>query len=251
MSVSLKKELSKLASEILSELGVTKCNVVFSDFSQIARDPLKKAQGYHPEYRARCDSTTRVIEINTATLQNIDFSHWRNWDNIFAHEAGHMILNTPMVNIQTSDDNVGLALTRYQFELYNIAQDLTIANHILPKKYTDFDLSRIKPWERYSEVIGKVRDAETRFGLQLGFLVKLPFYHGYGNYDSGEEGTRILREVNRVLLHESPLQSIASDTERLVKPFAKGQDCRKIDLQRLVDRGFEFFRLWAAFLSKW
>ena len=73
MSDSLKQDISKRASEILSELGVTDCDIIFTDFSEVARDPLKKAQGYHPEYRAYCTPSTRVIEINSATLQNDDF----------------------------------------------------------------------------------------------------------------------------------------------------------------------------------
>ena len=251
MPDSLKKELSKRVSEILSELGVTDCDVIFTDFSEIARDPLKKAQGYHPEYRAYCDPNSRVIEINTETFQNDDFSHWRNWDNIIAHEVGHIILDTPTVMTRISHNPTGLILARYQFELYNIAQDLTIPNHLLPEKYTDFDLSKISPWERYCEVIGRVRDAETRWGLQLRFVQKLPFYYGYGHYDSGEEGNRILREVNRILIQEPVVRPIASDTERLVKPFSEGKDSRETNLQRLVDQGFEYFRLWVASQGKW
>ena len=127
MSESLKVKVLKRASEILSELGVTDCDVIFTDFSKVARDPLKKAQGYHPKWRAHCDSTTRIIEINTVRLQDDDFSHWRNWDNIIAHEVGHIILNTPPVMTQVSEDHVGLVLARFQFELYNIAQDMTRA----------------------------------------------------------------------------------------------------------------------------
>jgi len=251
MPESVIKELSKRASKILSELGVTDCDVIFTDFSEVARDPLKKAQGYHPEYRAHCDPTTRVIEINSARLHDDDFSHWRNWDNIIAHEVGHIILNAPTVMTRISDDNIGLVLARYQFELYNIAQDMTIPNHILPENYTDFDLSRIKPWGRYSEIVGKVRDAETRFGLQLGFVEKVPFYYGYGHYDSGEEGIRILREVNQILIQEPDLRSIASDTERLVKPFAEGKDSRETDLQKLVNQGFNYFEFWIRSQGKW
>lgn len=212
---------------------------------------MKKAQGYHPEFRAHCDPITRVIEINSATLQNDDFSHWRNWDNIIAHEVGHIILNTPTVVTRVSDDHIGLVLARYQFELYNIAQDLTIPNHILPEKYADFDLSRIKPWGRYSEVIGKVRDAETRWGLQLGFVEKVPFYYGYGHYNSGIEGMRILREVNQILIQEPVLKAIASDTGRLVKPFSEGKDSRETDLQRLVDLGLTYFIFRVRSQGKW
>ena len=251
MTGSLKKELSKRASEILSELGVTDCDVIFTDFSEIARDPIKKAQGYHPEFHAHCDPIGKVIEINTAMLQKQNLFHWRNWDNIFAHEVGHIILNTPGIITRQSDDYVGLVLARYQFELYNMAQDLTIPLHILPEKYTDFDLSRITPWRRYSEVIDQVRDSDTRWGLQLGIVEKLPFYYGYGQYDSGEEGARILREVNRILIQEPVLRSIALDTKRLVKPFTMGKDSRETDLQRLVDQGFEFLRLWIASQGKW
>ena len=251
MSESLQIELSKRASEILSELGVTDCEVIFTDFSEIACDPLKKAQGYHPEYHAHNDPNTRVIEINTATLHKTDLSHWRTWDNIIAHEVGHIILNTPMVMTRASDDRIGLALARYQFELYNIAQDMTIPHHIIPEKYTNFDLSKIKPWTRYSEVITQVRDSDTRWQLHLGFIEKFPLYYGYGNFDSGVEGSRILKEVNRILIQEPILKSIASDTERLVKPFAEGKDSRETDLQKLVDQGFEFFRFWIASQGKW
>ena len=62
---------------------------------------------------------------------------------------------------------------------------------------------------------------------------------------------RILREVNRILIQEPVVRSIASDTERLVKPFAEGDDCRESNLQRLVDLGFEYFRLWAMNQGKW
>ena len=168
-----------------------------------------------------------------------------------ARAVGHIILNTPIVNAKTSDDYIGLSLTRYQFELYNIAQDLTIPRHVIPQKYTDFDLSKFKPLMRYTEALNKVRNADTRFGLQLGMIDKLPLYYGYGHYDSGEEGKRILREMNQILIQEPVLNSIAFDTERLVKPFAKGKDCRETDLQILVDQGFEFFRFWVASQGKW
>jgi len=251
MSELLKKELKKRTQEILSELGVSDCDVKFIDFSKVARDPYKKAQGYDPEYHARLDNIKRVIEINTNMLLQNKFFQWRNWDNIIAHEIGHLILNTPKVIVKQSDDNVGLVLARYQYELYNITQDMTIPNHILPDKYTSFDFSQIEPWKRYSEVIGKVRDSETRWGLHLGLVIKLPYYYGYGNYDSGVEGRRILREVNQILIQEPVLKSIASDTEYLVKPFAKGKDCRERDLQTLVNQGFEYFRIWAIDQGKW
>ena len=60
-----------------------------------------------------------------------------------------------------------------------------------------------------------------------------------------------MREVNRILIQEPVLRSIAYDTERLVKPFAKGKDSRGTDLQRLIDQGFEFFRFWVASQGKW
>jgi hypothetical protein len=103
MSESLKQKLLKRASEIFAELGISDFKIIFSDFSEIGKDPIKKAQGYHPEYHARCDPEHKVIEINTAIIQDEDLSHWRTWDNILAHEAGHVILNTPMVTIYTDE----------------------------------------------------------------------------------------------------------------------------------------------------
>lgn len=71
------------------------------------------------------------------------------------------------------------------------------------------------------------------------------------NYDSDEEGTRILRKINQILIQEPIIKSIASDTERLVKPFAERKDSKETDLQRLVDQGFEFFRFWVVSQGKW
>ena len=233
------------------ELNVNECEVVFVDFKEIAQDPLKIAQGYNPDYRAHSDATKKIIEFNTASFQNSDFSHWRNWDNIIAHEVGHLILNTPMVMTRMSDNYIGHALARYQFELYNIAQDLTIPHHILPKKYTDYDYTKIVPWKRYSRALRKVRDVESRFKLKLALIEKFPLYYGYGHYCSGEENKRILREENQILIQEPILKTIASDTERLVKPYTRGKDSRDTDLQRLVDQGFENLRFWLASQGKW
>ncbi len=90
----------------------------------------------------------------------------------------------------------------------------------------------------------------TRWRLQFGIVEKLPFYYGYGHYDSGEEGTHILSEVNRILIQEPFLRSIASDTEYLVKPFAKRKDSREMNLQTLVDQGSRYFRYWVALRAR-
>lgn len=240
-----------ISKQVFIDLEIPEVSIEFNDFKEIARDPVKKAQGYDHNLHARVDNIRNVIEINTQMLNNSIFYHWRNWDNIIAHEAGHLVINAPIVNASHSPDYVGYSLMRYQYELYNIAQDMTIPNCILPKKYTDFDLTQINPLTRYSEVRKKVRTSDGHWSLQLELVKKLPFWYAYGHYDKGVQGKRILNEIDRIVQRERAISSIARDTDRLVKPYSEGRDCRHEDLQKLVDKGLEYFRMWTAMQGRW
>lgn len=128
---------------------------------------------------------------------------------------------------------------------------MTIHNHIVPSKYTDFNLSHIQPWSRYIVANQQVKNREMRWGLRVGLVEKLPLWFAYGHYSKNDEGRRIISEVDRVLQREPYIKSIALETERLVKPYSKGLDCRKTNLQGLVDKGFQYFRYWAASHKIW
>ena len=60
-----------------------------------------------------------------------------------------------------------------------------------------------------------------------------------------------LREIEQVVQREPKPSQIARDTERLVKPYALGKDCRQSNLQCLTNQGLEYFRIWASSLGKW
>jgi hypothetical protein len=247
----LEEKIKGKITRILDELKAPHCEVKFTDFLELSREPLMKAQGYNPEYHAKIDTEKKIIEINTIKLGNNDFLHWKNWDNIISHEIGHLILNPPVVNVSNPEGPIGSAALGYQYGLFNIAQDMTIHNHIIPSKYTDFDLSNIKPWSKYSEANLQVKNRELRWGLRLGLVEKLPLWFAYGHYDKNREGKRIISEIDRVLQREQNIKSIALETERLVKPYSMGLDCRKTNLQGLVDNGFQFYRFWAASHKIW
>ena len=240
----MEQELFERTRKILSELKVSDCEIKFIDFAEKARDPSLFAQGYNPEFLARADNIKNVIEINTVKIHNPNFMHWRNWGNILAHEVGHLIINAPEVDARYGKDLIGYRLLEYQHALYSIAQDMTIPHHILPSKYTSFDLSQINPWDRYSKGKNQVKDIETRWAFRLALAVRLPCWYAYGHYDKGSEGRRILLEIDRIVQQEPLLRYIASATEDLIKPYAEGLDCRNTDLQRLVEKGFQSFKLW-------
>jgi hypothetical protein len=197
------------------------------------------------------NTVSKIIDINTRKINDTNFLHWKNWENIIAHEIGHLIINPPIIEAKTTTGILGSALLSYQYELYNIAQDMSIHNHVIPKKYINFDFSQINPLKRYYEANRKMKDENTRWDLHLGLVQRFPFWYDYGHYASKNEGKRILREIERVVQRELKIGQIARDTERLVKPFALGKDCRQIDLQGLTNQGLEYFRMWVSSLGKW
>ncbi|MCB2141283.1 hypothetical protein KQH27_01085 [bacterium] len=247
----MESSILSIFERIFNELDLPNVTLEFNDFQEISRDPIKKAEGYDSTLHAKVKNIKQVVEINTRMLNSTNFYHWRNWENILAHEAGHIIIDTPMVNASHSPDYVGMSLMRYQYELYNIAQDMTIPNCILPKKYTNFDLSRINPIKRYSEARKKVRTPNEVWSLKLELVKKLPFWFAYGHYDKGDQGKRILNEIDRIVSKEKDISSIAHDTERLVKPYSEGRDCRNENLQTLVNKGLEYFKMWTVMQGKW